>query len=133
MQGAEGLVRGVSFSNIQVSKVEVPIMIDQYYCDHSTCKNSSFAVSIANVMYENIRGTYTVQPLHLSCSDSKPCMNLNISNIELKPQPNGHQMSEPFCWQAFGRLNAPITPEVDCLQDEESSSTWGPHDAKCAT
>ncbi|KAM0026986.1 putative endo-polygalacturonase [Helianthus debilis subsp. tardiflorus] len=131
-QGAKGLVRGVSFSNIQVSQVEVPIMIDQYYCDHSTCMNKTSAVSIADIMYENIKGTYTVQPIHLSCSDSKPCMNLKLSNIELKPKPDGHQMSETFCWQAFGQLNAPIIPEIDCLQEGQSSNKWGHHDAKCA-
>ncbi|KAI7735496.1 hypothetical protein M8C21_017854 [Ambrosia artemisiifolia] len=131
-QGAKGLVRGVSFSNIQVSKVEVPIMIDQYYCDHSTCKNSSSAISIADIVYENIKGTYTVQPIHLSCSDSKPCMNLKLSNVELKPKPDGHQMSEPFCWKAFGQLNAPIIPELDCLQKGQSSNKWGLHDATCA-
>ncbi|KAK9076165.1 hypothetical protein SSX86_004498 [Deinandra increscens subsp. villosa] len=131
-QGAKGMVRGVSFSNIEVSKVEVPIMINQYYCDHSFCENRSAAVSIANISYENIKGSYTVQPLHLSCSDSKPCMNLNLSDIELKPKPNGHQMAEPFCWQAFGELNAPIIPEIDCLQEEHTSKRWGHHDAKCA-
>ncbi|XP_076889604.1 polygalacturonase At1g48100-like [Bidens hawaiensis] len=131
-QGAKGLVRGVSFSNIQVSEVEFPIMIDQYYCDHSICENRTSAISIVDVAYENIKGTYTVQPMHLSCSDSKPCMNLKLSNIELKPKPNGHRMSEPFCWQAFGELNAPIVPELDCLQEGKSSSKWGHHDAKCA-
>ncbi|KAD5317219.1 hypothetical protein E3N88_17165 [Mikania micrantha] len=131
-QGAKGLVRGVSFSNIQVSQVEVPIMINQYYCDHSICKNSSSAVSIADIVYENIRGTYTVQPLHLSCSDSKPCMDLSLSDIELNPKPNGHQMSKPFCWQAFGELNAPIVPEIDCLQEGRSSKRLGHHYANCA-
>ncbi|KAL8208262.1 hypothetical protein R6Q57_007674 [Mikania cordata] len=130
-QGAKGLVRGVSFSNIQVSQVEVPIMINQYYCDHSICKNSSSAVSIADIVYENIKGTYTVQPLHLSCSDSKPCMDLYLSDIDLNPKPNGHQMSEPFCWQAFGELNAPIVPEIDCLQEGRSSKRLGHHYANC--
>ncbi|KAI3787246.1 hypothetical protein L1987_41588 [Smallanthus sonchifolius] len=129
--GAKGLVQGVSFSNIQVSEVEVPIMIDQYYCAHSTCKNRTSAVSIADIAYENIRGTYTVQPLHLSCSDIKPCMNINLSGIELKPK-LGHQMSEPFCWEAFGRLNGPIIPEIDCLKEGQSSNRRVHHDAKCA-
>lgn len=124
VQGAEGLVRGVLFSNIQVSEVETPIVIDQYYCDHSSCKNQTSAVSIANIAYENIQGTYTVQPVHLSCSDSKPCMELRLSDIELKPKPNGHQISEPFCWQAFGKLNSPIIPEIDCLQEGDSLNRW---------
>ncbi|GJV45198.1 polygalacturonase-like protein [Tanacetum coccineum] len=121
-QGAAGLVRGVLFSNVQISEVEVPIMIDQYYCDHTTCKNQSSAVSIANIAYENIRGTYTIQPVHLSCSDSKPCTDLRLTNIELNPKPNGHQLLKPFCWNAYGKLNAPIVPEIDCLQGESSNN-----------
>ena len=131
MQGAAGLVRGVLFSNVQISEVEVPIMIDQYYCDHTTCKNQSSAVSIANIAYENIRGTYTIQPVHLSCSDSKPCTDLRLTNIELNPKPNGHQMSKPFCWNAYGKLNAPIVPEIDCLQEGESSNSLDLDDAQC--
>ncbi|PWA72329.1 Glycoside hydrolase, family 28 [Artemisia annua] len=106
-QGAAGLVRGVLFSNVQISEVEVPIIIDQYYCDHTTCKNQSSAVSIANIAYENIRGTYTIQP------------------------PNGHQMSKPFCWNAYGKLNAPIVPEIDCLQEGESSNNLDLDDSQC--
>nr|XP_043639826.1 polygalacturonase At1g48100-like [Erigeron canadensis] len=131
-QGAEGMVRGVLFSNIQVSEVEIPIMIDQYYCDHSTCKNQTSAVSIANIAYENIWGTYTIQPVHLSCSDSKPCMDLKLSNIELKPKANGHEMSQPFCWQAFGKLNSPIIPKIDCLQQSKSSNNMHLDNYQCA-
>ncbi|GJR15344.1 polygalacturonase-like protein [Tanacetum coccineum] len=130
-QGAAGLVRGVLFSNVQISEVEVPIIIDQYYCDHTTCKNQSSAVSIANIAYENIRGTYTIQPVHLSCSDSKPCTDLRLTDIELNPKPNGHQMSKPFCWNAYGKVNAPIVPEIDCLQEGDSSNNLDLSNAIC--
>ncbi|CAI9275100.1 unnamed protein product [Lactuca saligna] len=131
-QGGDGLLEGVVFSNIQVSEVEYPIMIDQYYCDHSRCKNDTSAVSIANIMFENIQGTYTVQPVHLSCSDSKPCMDLKLTDIQLKPKQEGYHMHKPFCWKAFGKLNAPIIPEVDCLQEGNPLNSWGYNDAQCA-
>ncbi|KAE8689341.1 Shaggy-like kinase 13 isoform 1 [Hibiscus syriacus] len=44
------------------SEVETPIMIDQFYCDKSHCKNQSSAVEVSGIKYVNIRGTYTVQP-----------------------------------------------------------------------
>ncbi|KAK7818031.1 polygalacturonase [Quercus suber] len=38
-QGGDGSVQGITFSNIQVYEVEIPIMIDQFYCasDKSKC------------------------------------------------------------------------------------------------
>ncbi|KAJ9554424.1 LOW QUALITY PROTEIN: hypothetical protein OSB04_018469 [Centaurea solstitialis] len=131
-QGGSGSVQGVLFSNIQVSEVEFPIMIDQYYCDHSSCKNHTSNVALSNIAYENIRGTYTVKPVHVSCSDSTPCTDVKLTDIELKPMPKGYHMSGPFCWQAFGELYAPTIPEIDCLQVGKPSSSWDPDESGCA-
>ncbi|KAJ0537307.1 putative endo-polygalacturonase [Helianthus annuus] len=132
-QGGSGSVQGVLFSNIQVSEVEFPIMIDQYYCDHSTCKNHTSAVAVSNIAYENIRGTYTVKPVHVSCSDSKPCRDVRLTDIELKPVAKGYHMYEPFCWQAFGELYAPTIPEIDCIQQGAPSSSLDPDEVGCAS
>ncbi|KAI4385166.1 hypothetical protein MLD38_003223 [Melastoma candidum] len=59
-QGASGFMQGVMFSNIQVSEVQFPMMIDQFYCDKSSCKNQSSSVGLSRITYESIRGTYTV-------------------------------------------------------------------------
>ncbi|KAL8224572.1 hypothetical protein R6Q57_020047 [Mikania cordata] len=131
-QGGSGSVQGVLFSNIHVSEVEFPIMIDQYYCDHSSCTNHTSAVALSNIAYENIRGTYTVKPVHVSCSDSKPCMDVRLTDIELQPVPKGYHMYDPFCWQAFGELNAPTIPEISCLQQGAPSSSWSPDETGCA-
>ena len=108
-------------------------MIDQYYYDHSNCKNHTSAVGITDIVYESIQGTYTVQPLHLASSDNKPCTNLVLSDIERRPNPKDQQMYKPFCWQAFGKLNVPIIPKIDCLQEGQPSSSWDTNDAICAT
>ncbi|KAF5778149.1 putative polygalacturonase [Helianthus annuus] len=131
-QGGVGSVQGVLFSNIQVSEVQFPIMIDQYYCDHSSCTNHTSAVALSNIAYENIRGTYTVKPVHVSCSDSKPCMDVRLTDIELKPMPKGYHMYDPYCWQAFGELYAPTIPEIGCLQQGTPSSSWDPDETGCA-
>ncbi|KAE9454615.1 hypothetical protein C3L33_13480, partial [Rhododendron williamsianum] len=115
-QGGSGSVQGVLFSNIQVSEVQLPIVIDQYYCDKSSCKNQSSAVALSGISYEKIRGTYTVKPVHLACSDNLPCVDVTLADIELKPQLEKYHMYDPFCWQTFGELNTPTTPPIDCLQ-----------------
>ncbi|KAI8527083.1 hypothetical protein RHMOL_Rhmol12G0048200 [Rhododendron molle] len=121
-QGGSGSVQGVLFSNIQVSEVQLPIVIDQYYCDKSSCKNQSSAVALSGISYEKIRGTYTVKPVHLACSDNLPCVDVTLADIELKPQLEKYHMYDPFCWQTFGELNTPTTPPIDCLQVGKPSS-----------
>ncbi|KAL0286989.1 UNVERIFIED_CONTAM: Polygalacturonase [Sesamum angustifolium] len=37
------------FSNIQVSEVETPIIIDQFYCNGHTCPNKTSAVAVSGV------------------------------------------------------------------------------------
>ncbi|ESQ29432.1 hypothetical protein EUTSA_v10023404mg [Eutrema salsugineum] len=115
-QGGVGSVKGIVFSNIQLTEVQLPIVIDQFYCDHSKCKNQTSAVAVEGVTYEKIRGTYTVKPVHFACSDSFPCIDVQLSGIELKPVQQQYHMYEPFCWKTFGELNSPTVPPIDCLQ-----------------
>ncbi|MCL7028540.1 hypothetical protein MKW94_011140 [Papaver nudicaule] len=121
-QGGSGSVQGVLFSNIQVSEVEFPIVIDQYYCDKRICKNQTSAVALSGINYEKIRGTYTIKPVHFACSDSLPCEGVTLTNIKLEPQQERYRMFNPFCWQTFGELNTPSLPPIDCLQIGKPSS-----------
>uniref|UniRef100_A0A7N1A708 Polygalacturonase n=1 Tax=Kalanchoe fedtschenkoi TaxID=63787 RepID=A0A7N1A708_KALFE len=121
-QGGSGSVKGVLFSNIQVSEVQLPIVIDQFYCDKRTCKNQTTAVALSGITYERIRGTYTVKPVHFACSDNLPCVDVTLTSIQLKPVQERYHMYDPFCWQAFGQLYTPTLPPIDCLQLGKPSS-----------
>lgn len=117
LQGGVGLVQDIRFSNIQVSEVRTPIMIDQFYCDKSTCRNQTSAVAVSGVQYENIRGTFTITPVHFACSDSLPCSGISLTGVQLRPVQIPHyHLNNPFCWQAFGELSTPTVPPVACLQ-----------------
>lgn len=113
MQGGSGSVQGVTFSNIQVSGVKTPIMIDQFYCDGSKCQNKSSAVAVSDINYINIKGTYASNPVHLACSDALPCTGISFSAIELNPV---QQDSQPFCWNTFGELRSSTVPPINCLK-----------------
>ncbi|KAI5020546.1 hypothetical protein ZWY2020_045434 [Hordeum vulgare] len=117
-QGGSGLVQGIRFSNIHMSEVQTPIMIDQFYCDKTACTNQTSAVAVSDVQYENIRGTFTIKPAHFACSDSSPCSEITLTGIQLRPLivPQYHMCSSPFCWQAFGELYTPTIPPISCLQ-----------------
>ncbi|XP_057769363.1 polygalacturonase At1g48100-like [Salvia miltiorrhiza] len=115
-QGGSGSVQGVMFSNIQVSEVENPILIDQYYCDGHRCANKTSNVAISSVSYQSIKGTYVTNPIRLACSESTPCSGITLSTIILHPSLNAKNDS-PFCWEAFGEIQTATTPTVTCLRN----------------
>ncbi|KAK1551824.1 hypothetical protein Q3G72_005377 [Acer saccharum] len=129
--GGSGSVQGVLFSNIQVSEVQLPIVIDQFYCDKMKCKNQTSAVALSGITYEKIRGTYTVKPVHFACSDNLPCVDVTLNSIQLKPMQERYHMYDPFCWQTFGELTTPTVPPIACLQVGKPSSNrpQSDHDA----
>lgn len=116
LQGGSGYVKNIRFANVKVSEVKTPIIIDQFYCDYSRCKNQSSAVALSEITYEGIKGTYTVQPVYLACSDIKPCLNIHLNDIELELLNEHEHVYEPFCWQAYGELQGPTEPPINCLQ-----------------
>lgn len=112
-------MKNVSFSNIQVSDVKVPIMIDQYYCDKNTfCKNQTGAVAISGVKYDRIIGTFSAQPIHLACSKEIPCTDVDLIDIQLSPSPGYRGLKQALCWNSYGKSEAPLVPSsIDyCLR-----------------
>ncbi|CAJ2636443.1 unnamed protein product [Trifolium pratense] len=115
-QGGSGSVQGVLFSNIQVTEVQFPIVIDQFYCDKRNCKNQTAAVALNGINYEGIKGTYTVKPVHFACSDSLPCVDVSLTSVELQPVQEKYHLYDPFCWETYGELKTTTVPPIDCLQ-----------------
>lgn len=114
-------MQNVMFSNVQVSEVKIPIMIDQFYCDKGKCSNETSAVAVSGVNYINVRGTYTEKPVHFACSDSLPCTGVSLNTIELNSVQENERLSGPFCWEAYGELETATVPPVDCLKTGKPS------------
>uniref|UniRef100_A0A0V0HRT7 Putative ovule protein n=1 Tax=Solanum chacoense TaxID=4108 RepID=A0A0V0HRT7_SOLCH len=117
-QGGSGSVTGLSFDTIQMENVRNCIIIDQYYCLSKGCRNETSAVSVGDISYRNIKGTYDVRsaPIHFACSDTVACTNITMSEVELLPH-EGELMEDPFCWNAYGIQQTLTIPPIDCLQD----------------
>ncbi|KAF5956249.1 hypothetical protein HYC85_003474 [Camellia sinensis] len=126
-QGGTGSVSGISFENIQMDNVRNSIIIDQYYCFTKGCRNQTSAVYLTDVSYRNIKATYDVRspPIHFACSDTVPCTNLTMSEVELLPY-EGELVDDPFCWNAYGTQETLTIPPIDCLQDGEPESEGEP-------
>uniref|UniRef100_A0A0D9V1V8 Polygalacturonase n=1 Tax=Leersia perrieri TaxID=77586 RepID=A0A0D9V1V8_9ORYZ len=117
-QGGKGTVRNVTFSNVRVANVATPIAIDQFYCDGGSgrCRNSTDAVDIAGVAYRRVVGTYTYQPVHLACSDARPCTGVTMADVSLSPASAG-VLRQPLCWKSYGQAMGMIEPTgIGCLQ-----------------
>ncbi|GFZ09111.1 pectin lyase-like superfamily protein [Actinidia rufa] len=119
-QGGTGCVSGITFDTIQMENVRNCIIIDQYYCLSKACRNETSAVYLTDVSYNNIKGTYDVRspPIHFACSDTVPCTNITMSEVELLPY-EGELVDDPFCWNAYGSQVTLTIPPIDCLQDGE--------------
>ncbi|KAL0436021.1 UNVERIFIED_CONTAM: Polygalacturonase [Sesamum radiatum] len=115
-QGGSGAVSGVTFENIHMDNVRNPIIIDQFYCLSKDCENHTSAVYLSDIQYVGIKGTYDIRspPMHFACSDSVPCTNITISDVELLPA-KGDVVLDPFCWNAYGELQTLTIPPVSCL------------------
>ncbi|XP_058766750.1 polygalacturonase At1g48100-like [Vicia villosa] len=117
-QGGSGSVSGVRFKNIHMDTVKNPIIIDQFYCLSKDCSNKTSAVFVSDIVYTSIRGTYDIKhpPMHFACSDSVPCTNLTLSDVELLPS-QGDILNDAFCWNAYGNSETLTIPPVFCLLD----------------
>lgn len=107
----------MSFSNVQVVDVDVPMVIDQYYCNRRSCRNRTDAVAISEVTYKKISGTYRFQPMNLACSDGMPCTGVELRDIELSPANETRVPREAFCWKSYGESQGLLHPlSLGCLQ-----------------
>ncbi|XP_071731129.1 polygalacturonase At1g48100-like [Rutidosis leptorrhynchoides] len=119
-QGGSGSVQGVRFSNIQVTNVDTPIIIDQFYCGGSKCKIKPSAVAVSGVSYQNIRGTYRISPVQFACSDSSPCTGLTLDTIQLQPVQTYGELDAPYCSNAYGSMKTSTLPR-DCVTVQKPS------------
>ncbi|RWW66185.1 hypothetical protein BHE74_00026503 [Ensete ventricosum] len=123
-QGGMGSVSDISFDTVYMENVRNCIIIDQYYCSNKGyCQNQSSAVYVSGVTYDNIKGTYDVRspPMHFACSDTLPCTNITMSEVELLPH-EGELVDDPFCWNAYGVMRTVTIPPIPCLQDGQPES-----------
>ncbi|KAH9296043.1 hypothetical protein KI387_039631, partial [Taxus chinensis] len=123
-QGGVGSVSAVTFDNVYVENVRNPIIIDQFYCFTKGCKNETESVYVSDIAYRGIRGTYDARSpaMHFACSDTIPCTNISLSNIQLVPS-QGEMMENPFCWNAYGITHTLTIPPLTCLLEGEPQST----------
>ncbi|KMZ74345.1 Polygalacturonase, family GH28 [Zostera marina] len=116
-QGGMGSVTRIIFDNIYMENVRNCIIIDQYYCFTKGCINQTSAVYVDGITYTNVKGTYDVRsaPIHFACSDTVPCTNITMSEVELLPF-KGQLVDDPYCWNTYGVMQTVTIPPISCLR-----------------
>ncbi|XP_020262141.1 probable polygalacturonase At1g80170 [Asparagus officinalis] len=94
-QGGKGFVRGIRFEHCNFTKVDNPVIIDQYYCDApGNCPPQNInAVQISNVTYANLYGSSsTPVAVSLNCSQSVPCTLMEFDTLNIFSPNNGKEV-----------------------------------------
>ncbi|CAH8359559.1 unnamed protein product [Eruca vesicaria subsp. sativa] len=126
-QGGKGHVRNILFERIKLHGVTRPVIIDQFYCPHSQCKNHTEAVEIKNIMYKHIHGTAVKKPfVELLCSKSVPCGDIHMNDINIVDHDEGkekkyHKRSThppAECINVRGESSGAMIPKLACLDSK---------------
>ncbi|KAM0867075.1 hypothetical protein ACQ4PT_042235 [Festuca glaucescens] len=119
IRGGMGFAHDLRFENIVMKNVSSPIIIDQYYCDQPTpCANQTEAVEVRKVEFVDVRGTSaTAQAINIACSDTVPCRELELKNVNLTLEGGG--VPSASCYKAFGKAVATVVP-ASCLAKQDS-------------
>ena len=117
-QGGMGFAYNLRFESIVMKNVSNPIIIDQYYCDQPTpCANQTQAVQVRKVEFVDIRGTSaTKQAINFACSDTVPCRELELKNVNLTLEGGGD--ASAFCYKASGKTAGAVNP-ASCLSKRD--------------
>ncbi|KAL6187863.1 hypothetical protein ACLB2K_039258 [Fragaria x ananassa] len=121
-----GNVAYITFEHIEMEKVGNPIVIDQNYCpghgcsekvqikhvkfDNNASESSQVQINNVNFNLNNIWGTSSTKtPVTFNCSQSKPCYEIQLRDINLSFDDGGP--ANPLCsyvdGKAYGKQNPP--------------------------
>ncbi|KAG0499088.1 hypothetical protein HPP92_003779 [Vanilla planifolia] len=116
-QGGAGHAKFLSYSNINFNSVRGSIIVlDQYYCPHSTCPNKTGNVAISDVSYKGLHGSSTSDvAIKLACSSSVPCHGITMDEVSFFSTNANHPLLS-YCINAVGSSTGNVRPDVPCLQ-----------------
>ena len=73
------------------------------------------AVEVSDVSYDEVQGTSTTKnAINLSCSQSKPCTNIQLNRINIISAVQEFETSS-YCLNAHGTAGISV-PNVACLE-----------------
>ncbi|KAM0901268.1 hypothetical protein ACQ4PT_020097 [Festuca glaucescens] len=114
-QGGSGKANGFLFENLNMTDVQFPIDIDQFYCPLGNCPPKDSAVAISDARFINIQGTSSnPDAIQILCSESVQCRGIYLDNINLSC--SGHTaQTRATILNAYGTIGGTVKPHVRFL------------------
>eukprot|EP01084_Bolivina_argentea_P177109 306353_1 len=104
---------GITFQNITFDRVKKAIDINEFNQSIDVNEGNGVGwVNIKNILFQDIKGTYTDWAGHLNCAQGTPCTNLTFIDVNLKGDGTnqGWQCSD----NVYGTAKN-VTPTLGCL------------------
>uniref|UniRef100_J3KWV0 Pectate lyase superfamily protein domain-containing protein n=1 Tax=Oryza brachyantha TaxID=4533 RepID=J3KWV0_ORYBR len=112
-QGGKGQATGFIFENLNMTAVQNPIVIDQFYCPQGNCPVKDGGVAITDARFINIHGTSSEkEAIKILCSQSVHCQGIYLSNINLSWE-NHTAPANATILNAQGTIEGWVVPKVD--------------------
>uniref|UniRef100_M8CC06 Polygalacturonase ADPG1 n=1 Tax=Aegilops tauschii TaxID=37682 RepID=M8CC06_AEGTA len=82
-KGGRGYAKSISFTNINFTNVDHPVIINQFYEDRQDVSNTG-AVALSNITYTNLNGTSTGKTaVDFDCSKNGSCMDIHVNTVAI--------------------------------------------------
>ncbi|RWR83107.1 putative polygalacturonase [Cinnamomum micranthum f. kanehirae] len=111
-QGGSGYVREISFKDIILDKVKIPIDIDQFY--PNLINQDDQHIQVSDVSFIGVHGTATSPTaIVLKCTRPEGCTNITLNDVNITSADPGKNV-EAYCQEVHG-ASTNCTPKVPCL------------------
>ncbi|CAO2193875.1 unnamed protein product [Urochloa humidicola] len=111
-QGGKGYAKGFLFERLNMTEVQYPIVIDQFYCPQGNCPEKPGGVAISDAKFIDIKGTSSEEEaIRILCSQSVHCQGIYLSNINIS-WVNHTSPPNATIWNAHGATAGMVVPRI---------------------
>ncbi|TVU14879.1 hypothetical protein EJB05_38376, partial [Eragrostis curvula] len=115
-EGGEGYAKSISFTDIEFTNVENPVLITQFYRGLDGVGAQEGAVAVSNVTYTNLRGTSSqATAVAFECSTAGSCTDIHVNTMRITG-PTSAQETVARCQNVQGDTSGNVYPVIPCLQ-----------------
>uniref|UniRef100_A0ACD5V3Y6 Uncharacterized protein n=1 Tax=Avena sativa TaxID=4498 RepID=A0ACD5V3Y6_AVESA len=110
--GGRGYAKSISFTNINFTNVDNPVIIDQFYQDRGLPNMA--AVALSNITYTYLQGTSRQKTaVDFDCSGIGSCTEIHVKYVAITASDG--RATEARCRNAQGDTYGYVNPRIPCL------------------
>ncbi|CAM0903357.1 unnamed protein product [Alopecurus aequalis] len=111
-KGGNGYAKSISFTNINFTNVDHPVVINQFYEDRDVPDTGSVALS--DITYTNLHGTSSQKTaVEFDCSSSGSCTEIHVNSVAITGSDGRGTVAR--CRNAQVDTSGYVYPRIPCL------------------